>query len=206
MARCRSLGGRFSPGRARASASSARPTSAFSGAGRSIDAGVKGFGGIGGFGVEKQANAQFRLFQRCLAVPVETDTALERLQRIVKAEFPAFHACDQLLQFVQRMLEFGNRGGRRGGGGGLRHARKTSSHGVFDQSSRCHTGDPPAASNRKFPSPVGHLSATAITRPATSINGMRGRSHGGTPPVWNRSRRWRVWRSPAGFRVSPPRR
>src|ERR1700761_5556266 len=108
MAPCSSTGGRSPPGNARASASSARPTSAFSGAGRSVDVGVKGFGGLGGFGIEQQAHAQFSLLECRLAVPVKADAALERFERFVEAQLAAFHACDQLLELVERMLEFGN--------------------------------------------------------------------------------------------------
>ena len=61
--------------------------------------------------IAEQPHAQFRLFQRALALAIEADAAFVGGQRFLQAHFAVFHLFDQLLERIERGLEIGDRGG-----------------------------------------------------------------------------------------------
>ena len=69
-------------------------------------------GSAGLLGIAEQADTQFGLFQRALALAVEADAALIGCERLFQAHVAVLHLLDQLLELVERGLEIGDRGGR----------------------------------------------------------------------------------------------
>lgn len=63
---------------------------------------------FGARGVGHQTHAQFRLFQRLLAIAVQPDAALVGGERLLEAHLAHFHLLHQLLEFFQRLFEAGD--------------------------------------------------------------------------------------------------
>src|SRR5690606_16912857 len=88
--------------------------------------------------VAEQLHPQLGLLQRLLAAPVQADALLVGGQRLLEAEFAAFHVVDEGLELLQRLLEVGDGGGFRGTflghgaslsdgpGSGIRQAKKNA--------------------------------------------------------------------------------
>src|SRR5688572_33390337 len=103
MAWCRACGDWSEAGSAASSRASTRCSQRARRCSGSI--GLEGLGAVGFGRVAEQPHAQFRLFQRGLALAVEADAAFVRGQRIIEREVALLHLLDQLLEFVERGFE-----------------------------------------------------------------------------------------------------
>ena len=69
--------------------------------------GVERLGKLGPGRIQQLLDAKLRLLERALAISIKLDAALEGLERVVQAHFRLFHAGDELLEFIERLLELG---------------------------------------------------------------------------------------------------
>ncbi len=59
--------------------------------------------------IAEQAHAQFGLFQRLLALAIQTDATFVSTERGFQAQLAGFHLLHQLFQRFKRLLELGDR-------------------------------------------------------------------------------------------------